>query len=307
MDRIDKKNYYLDISMLNLNLDEVGEEKTIPYSATYFYYEGGYKSVDEKVFRPIDNEYFYSPSTWGMLTGGNTTTTYELTNIDIYDEGGNPLTGSGENGKFTIADIAKDWSETWSNNYYIADVSGIEEQSTKELYKVSNWYYVHGDTAEFTKGYYCELAKESGELTQYEITDRKPNPNSYKIVYMIDNSLAVNNDLLSTVLTRYYTSNGINYNANKYLANADHQIYTRYRFTDGDVSPFSNGIWLIENEGHNEAIPKYYLFNGTNAVPNSGSTYLVESVIVTFANNGNVIWTGEGQTESGINGQITIT
>ena len=301
------ENYYIDLAILDANVEEIDQSLYLQYDATYFYYEGGYvtkeddDSANKTVFMPIENEYYYTNSQLGSVGSRTYTFTYSYIEIDIYDKNGNKqTTGTGVNNAFTLQDLVNGWDKY--KDYYLEDVSKLNySDQLKEMYKVSNNFYVNGNKANFTSGY-----SESGIDGDLQDDQGTHAPNvPYTIAYLVNSSFVVHNGVLSSMVTKYYSANGMNYNSNKYLANDKYQIYTRYKFVKNeksDLNPFASGVWCYEGKLSDEK-PKYYLFV-KGKLPNAGlTTNLVESVVITFAAKGKTIYIGDMQ--NGLQGQFT--
>lgn len=260
----------------------------ISHTATYFYYDGGYKvgsysnpdGLDANgsgiIFTKTGK---VSQSDYGGLDSDN----LGSISIDLYDASGNTISVT----LFELAqDLAKGNNSTYKDNYYLTN-------STNDMYKVVNNYQV----------------EQNDIILKYD-DDREDETIEAYDIYSVNMEYVVKDGVLMNVDVNFATANDEDFNRNKYLMNSALQIYTRYKFTEGEA-PWTNG----EKSGNENLFAqgqwvkisdteyKYFLFNN-RANPNSGSrntTYLTESLLVTLGGGKNVktSTSGNASTPSG--------
>lgn len=198
--------------------DTVG---TIKHMATYFLWEGGYIVNDNKPFIYYGSYY-----------------------DDVYkDSDGNKQNATSES-KITF----DDGTSVSIKTVYAESGNGIND-SYKDKYldgdKFGDYYYIEKIEATLTIGNNETIKVDEYRIYQYSASYCLGNPN---------NSDSPN--WLYKVRVKAKEATGEDYNYNKFLSNADHEFYTRYKFTEKGSTKLPDEFYVYEYDNHT-AIDKY--------------------------------------------------
>lgn len=277
-DRAKDNNYYLEQSLVGTTTSG-----GLSHTATYYYYEGGYKAVGEKeneVAVKMDTESTFSYTDY---EGTSNTITVDFTKrytssdseyntldrLDLLDSSGYAKVWTVYNSEGVQSTVGfntfssylsqdDSGSTIWytrSINDINDEIAGLDSEQANQIkasYRLKNNYIIQGNDV---------YAKESGYIIDID------RDNATGLVCKIE---LVNTNNRATVDS---------YNRNKYLANVDLEFYTRYKYEDIDNYGFT--INNSTNIRWGTISPYYYLYRNNYISPNFGkTTTLVESVRV---------------------------
>ena len=222
-----------DSYIYQLNADK--EAPGVGHSPTYYYYEGGY--ITEEYGEKGELVAYQK-----VYDSSNTSSGTEPV-IKLYT-----ANGEIQSNWYSYEDIYNNYDtvEDFVEDFYVQDITGLEEGTDTNIYKVSNQYKT-----------------ENGCLYQ-----------------MIADKQIDENGKLSTIMVSFPNATDESFNKNKYLMQAEIQLFTRYKYNDIEdevnTSLFFGGLWEYTDDENNKEY--YYFYKEDSNTPNPGmTTYLVES------------------------------
>lgn len=201
---------------------------TIKHDATYFLWEGGYIVNDNKPF--IYYGSYYGNGYYKDSDGNIQKVTSE--SLITFDDGNS-------------VDITKVYNGESANGI---DASCVNKYLDGD--KFGDYYYVENYEATLTIKNDETIMVDEYRIYQYSASYCLGNPN---------NSDSPN--WLYKVRVKAKEATGEDYNYNKFLSNADHEFYTRYKFTEKGSTKLPDEFYVYEYDNHS-AINNYLEYLG---------------------------------------------